>query len=248
VIDGLDGIGKGEVERAIIQYEQRLGRAVFDSISFSRACRKGLPELSDFWDPPEVYYDTLTTAEPTYAGIGHNIRFEIIANNGRDYSAKDQIQAYSLDRLVQMVRVTLPALENGLNVVQSRSCASTLCYQSVIAEDEGKDPKETRRYILEQEGNRFQLQHAPNLLIIPLIKDEEELIKRLTERRDTTKDDNAIFENARFQRRLNPLYQSTWLREIFESKGTRVEYLDTWTPEYLNKKQEDSQSRYTQDS
>ncbi len=94
VVDGLDGIGKGEVERAIVGYEQKLGRAVLDTVAFSRATRKGLPELRDFWSPPETYYDTLSTAEPTYAGIGHIIRNEMIAHNGRNYSSTAQTQAY----------------------------------------------------------------------------------------------------------------------------------------------------------
>lgn len=237
VVDGLDGVGKAEVERALIAYEQKRGRAVFDVISFSRACRKGLPELSDFWNPPDVYFDTLITAEPTYVGLGHNIRFEMIANNGRNYSATDQIQAYGLDRLIQMTRVTLPALENGLNVIQSRCCASTLCYQAIVAEDEGQNPKKARSYILKQEGNKLQLRHSPDLLIIPVIKDEQGLVERLKERGVTRKDDDAIFENVQFQARLNPLYQSEWLKEIFESAGTRIEYLNAGISEQETRRQ-----------
>lgn len=51
VVEGPDGVGKGEAERAIIQYEQKFGRAVLDTVAFSRAHRKGLPELKDFWNP-----------------------------------------------------------------------------------------------------------------------------------------------------------------------------------------------------
>lgn len=236
VVDGLDGIGKGEVERAIIQYEQRFGRAVLDTVSFSRAHRR-LPELVDFWSPPDVYYDTLSTAEPTYTGIGHDIRFEMIVRNGRNYSATAQIEAYSLDRLIQMQRVVLPALANGLNVVQARSCASTLTYQSLVAEDEGKNPEKVRKYILSREGNVLQLENAPDLLIIPVIEDVEKLMQRLKERESHSKDDNAIFENAKFQGRLNPLFRSQWLKEIFEGHGTTVEYLDAGISEQATKEQ-----------
>src|SRR3989344_1863970 len=95
VIDGLDGIGKGEIERALISCEQREGRDCFDSIAFSRSHKAGLPKLEHFWNPPEVYYDTVVTAEPTYSGIGKVIRLEIVENNGRDYSTEAQVQAYS---------------------------------------------------------------------------------------------------------------------------------------------------------
>ncbi len=226
VIDGLDGIGKGEIERAIITYEQKLGKAVFDSVAFSKANRKGLPELRDFWNPPETHYHTVITAEPTYEGIGHNIRFEITARNERDYSAETEIQAYSLNRLILMKRVVIPAISNGLNVVQSRCFSATLAYQTLRAEDEGRNPENTRHRILVHEGNKLQLEYHPDLLIIPRIKNIDELMKRIEARKDSTKDDNSIFDNSQFQKRLNRVYQSSWLRKLFESAGTTVEYLD----------------------
>ncbi len=226
VVDGLDGIGKGEIERALRSYEEVNGKAVFDSIAFSKANRKGLPELKDFWNPPKTYYDTIMTAEPSYAGIGHTIRGEIIANNGRDYSWVDQTQAYSLDRLTQMKRVVIPALENGLTVLQSRCVAATLTYQSLKAHLEGKDEERIRNEIMYQEGNRLQMEHAPDLLIIPTIKDINSLIKRIESRRTNEKDDNCEFETVKFQEHLKPLYESYWLRDTFERYGTRVEYLD----------------------
>ena len=236
-VDGLDGIGKGEIERAIIFYEQKQGRAVLDTIAFQRARRKGLPELVDFLNPPEIYYDTLITAEPTYSGIGHVLRTEMIARNRRYYSAMSQIIAYGLDRLVQMKRVVIPALENGLNVIQSRCCAASLIYQSVTAVDEGKDPLEIRRTILEQEGNIYQLKNAPDLLIIPTIRDSGQLAERLKERGRHAKDDKAIFEEASFQARLAPLYTSDWLREIFESHGTVIKYVDAGISEEETRRQ-----------
>ncbi len=226
VIDGLDGIGKGEIERALIEYEQKLGRAVFDSVAFSKANRKGLPELRDFWNPPDSYYDTIVTAEPTYAGTGHQIRNEMIAKNGREYSADSQIRAYSLDRLIQMKRVVIPALRNGVRVIQSRCLASTWCYQCSAAEDEGKDPQMVKRRILQEEGNRLQLKSAPDLLIIPTIDEVSKVIERIQARKETRKDDKSIFDNIDFQGRLKPLYESPELRALFEKYETKVKYLD----------------------
>lgn len=226
VVDGLDGIGKGEIIRTLIGYEQRLGRNTFDAVSFSRAEEKGLPELSDFWDPPRRHYHTIITAEPTYVGIGHVIRNEIISKNKRTYTAEDETNAYSLDRLVQMKKVVAPAIINGIRTLQSRCVASTLTYQSLRAQDEGRNPEDERKKILEHAGSRFQLEWAPDLLIIPTIENVQELMKRIGNRKEGEKYDNAIFENLKFQERLKPLYESSWLKEIFESKGTRVEYLD----------------------
>src|SRR3989344_5521727 len=91
---------QGEIIRALISLEQRYGRAVFDTIAHAMAHRSGLPELKDFWNPPETYFDTIITAEPTYAGVGHQIRYEITAKKGRKYTSEDEIQGYGLDRLI----------------------------------------------------------------------------------------------------------------------------------------------------
>jgi thymidylate kinase len=226
VVDGLDAVGKGEIIRALDTYEQRLGKAVFDTVAFSKANRKGLPDLDDYWCPPETYYDVLITAEPTYAGIGHVIRNEIVENNGRRYSSESEIQAFSLDRLVNMMKLVNPALENGLNVLQSRCIASTLTYQMLRAQEEGLNPEVVRARILAHEGNRLQLERAPDLLVIPTIDNPEHLMQRLRSRRVKEKDDNAIYDNIEFQMKLKPLYESDWLRELFESHGSRVAYLN----------------------
>lgn len=232
VVDGLDGIGKGFIERVLIEYEQKLGRSVFDAISFSRAHRKGIPELNDFWNPPELYYDTVINAEPTYAGIGHTIRNEIIAVNDRKYSSQTQIEAYSLDRLVNMLRVVIPALRQGLRVIQSRCVASTLTYQSLTAEQEGKNVQQVREAILRYPGNAVQLEWAPDLLIIPTIDNIDALMERIQSRKEIQKDDKAIFDQLDFQKKLKPLYESLWLRKLFSSKGTTVRYVDvSGTPE-----------------
>jgi thymidylate kinase len=226
VIDGLDGIGKGEVERAIIAYEQRLGRACFDTISFSRANRKGLPELKDFWNPPETYYDTIITAEPTYAGIGHSIRNEMIFNNDRNYPVESTIQGYSIDRLIQMKRLVIPALDSGLREIRSRCFLSTDIYQVQQAIDQGKDPVKIKKMIRNHPGTKIELEYAPDLLIIPTIDDAQKVIERLKERGLTRKEDNSIFDNLQFQEKLKPRYEEPSVRELFEKYGTRVEYLD----------------------
>src|SRR3989344_1754880 len=135
VIDGADGIGKGEMETAMRRCEEKQGRAVFDTIGWSKAYGDS-PELKDFFGIPVPHFNTIMTAEPRYVGIGADIRNEITFKNFRTYPTRVQIESYSIDRLIQMGRVVVPALENGLNVLQSRSVASTLTYQVLIGEDE----------------------------------------------------------------------------------------------------------------
>jgi len=225
-VDGLEGVGKGEVERAIISYEQKLGRSVLDCISFSRARMKGLPELEDFWNPPEVQYNTVVTSDPSYAGIGDSIRNEIILRNERSYDAIVHIQAYAIDRMITMLKVVIPALESGVRVLQSRCVAASLTYQFLTAIQNGFSKEKAKETILSQPGNKLQLEWAPDLLIIPTIKNIDELMKRLEKRKKFEKDDKPVFENPDFQRRLKSLYESKWLQEFFEARGTIVKYLD----------------------
>lgn len=236
VIDGLDGIGKGEIERALIEYEQKLGRSVFDSVAFSNANKKGLPELKDFWDPPNIYFDTIITAEPTYSGIGRVIRNEII-KKGSLYSSETQITAYSLDRLISMVRVIIPALKNNLRVIQSRSFISTITYQSLKAQEEGKDFIKIRNDILKQKGNQVQIKWMPDLIIIPTIKDMNELMERLEKRKEYKKDDNSIFDDLEFQSRLKKFFEDPWLKKFLEKHGAKVEYLDAGISEASTREQ-----------
>ena len=238
VIDGLDGIGKGEIERALIEYEQKLGRTVFDTMSFCRASKKGLPEIKDFWNPPFIAYDTIIGAEPTYSGIGDVVRNEIVVKNSRPYSSKIQTEAYSLDRLISMMRLVIPALQNGLRVIQSRCCSTTLVYQTLKAIEEGKDPKRIRKEILSHPGNKLQLSWAPDLLIIPTIKDvDTSLMKRISERKKYKKEDNSIFDEANFLKKSKSAFEDPRLKKLFESHGSKVVYLDAGISVEETKKQ-----------
>jgi thymidylate kinase len=216
VVDGLDGVGKGVVEKAILD---EIGKPYFDSISW---CKENLgvrPSLDEVGD-----YDVVLAGEPTYSGLGLDIRGTLIANRNRGrFPADLLVRAYSVDREIQMRNLIVPLVESGRTVVQSRSLATSLCYQTLNAEDEGLDPLKIRQEILMEPGNVYQLTNAPDLLIIQTIGDVGELMRRLKARE---KEDDAIFENEPFLLRAKEHYESDWLREIFEGRGTEVVYLD----------------------
>jgi thymidylate kinase len=225
-LEGLDGIGKGTQQRVIIESETEKEKTRILPQDFNGFLKDFQKEFKENNNLKNAKSGTLIleTSEPTYFSIGKTIREEIIAKNERDYSSQIQIQAYSLDRLVHMRRVVIPFLENGQDVLQSRSVPSTLCYQILKGIKEGKSEKEVREKILEHEGNRLALEYHPDLVIISTIKDVAELEKRLKNRRE--KDDNCEFENLQFQIGLKPFYESSELKDFLESYGMKVVYLD----------------------
>jgi len=229
VTDGLDGAGKGAVIKAIRAYLASLDLRIFDLDHYGEVQHR----LPDFSNPrfkgvanpayfPMDEFDAIISSEPTYAGIGQIIREEIInRKNGRSYSARVTAAAYALDRLVLYNRVIIPALKAGKIIVQSRSVSTSLTYQ-VVQGEERKEPLDLDE-IMSLEGNGLALKHAPDCLIIPTVYDFDALQKRLSER---DKNDEAIFEDPEFQKKLKPHYEGEAFKHIFTSRGTRLEYLD----------------------
>ena len=216
VVDGLDGIGKGVAESALIN---AVGGSVFDSVQWSKENLGERPDVS-LLDG----YDAVLSAEPTYSGLGCDIRRTLISNSNRGkFSSGVLFRAYALDRDIQMKYLIVPALDRGIDALQSRSVATSLCYQTLNAEDEGLDSVAVRNEILRDPGNVYQLENAPNLLIIPTIGDIDELMRRLGVR---DKNDDAIFEEKSFLERARSHYESGWSREIFEKAGSKVAYFD----------------------
>ena len=216
IVDGLDGIGKGVIESELVNM---LKQPTFNSIQW---CKQNPDKRLDL--SLVEGYKSILSGEPTYSLLGIDIRDYLTSNQNKGiFSSDELIQAYSLDRHIQMALFIVPVLEKGYDVIQSRSFATTLCYQTLNAEDEGKNIEDTKKKILEHDGNIYELNNSPDLLIIPTIGNISELIARLNNR---DKKDNTIFENEKFLRRAKPFYESNWLREIFENTGTKIAYLD----------------------
>ena len=236
VLEGLDGIGKGLVQRTILEFEKKRGKTISlptDFFGFLEDFEVSFEENKNLSNahPGEHILDC---CEPTYLGVGKAIRQEIIANNTRSYPSEIKIQSYSIDRLVLMRRCIIPFLEHSQDVVESRNFASTLCYQSLEALEEGSSIEDVRNRILEHPGSQIELEYAPDLLIISTINDVSELITRLQKRE---KKDKCEFENLNFQRKLKPFYEDPWIKELFEEHGTRVAYLDAGISEEATKEQ-----------
>jgi thymidylate kinase len=214
VVDGMDGVGKGVFLDALVKKAKENGLKVFDVNLFWETNNR-LPTLEEIKGN-----DILYSSEPTYFGVGKTIRNLLISKTSEvKYSTSVIANAYALDRQILYEGLLLPALKLGMHVFQSRSFSTSLVYQRIT----GKEDNYPFEKVLNLDGNQFALKNAPDYLIIPLVADPEEVIKRLSGRE---KKDDAIFENVEFQKKVKLEYESKWLKKLFEEQGTKVIYMD----------------------
>lgn len=226
-IDGLDGVGKGVIMEALTEYVKSQGKKIFDLDAYQKQ--------HNIFPPHETLLeaDVIFCSEPTYCGVGSAIRNLLISSRSKvKFSAISVAEAFALDRRILLEAVVIPALKAGKTVIQSRGVASSLVYQPIQAKLKGEELTEEKVQSLE--GNNFELENSPNLLVIPTIKNPEELLERLSKRE---KKDDSIFDNIKHQMEFKPRYESEWLRKIFEDKGTSVKYIDAGISVESTKKQ-----------
>ena len=226
MVDGLDGSGKGVIVDGLRKWAEEKRLRVFD---LREHCKKhmDLPEIDDLQG-----YDVILSAEPTYSHMGRVIREELIKNSDdRKYSGLITAHAFSLDRKILYKKVIIPALKKGMHVFQERGVVTSLVYQPMQME------KLTIGEILSLPGNKFTLEHAPDMLIITMVSPEETM-SRLAQR--TGKRDDAIFEKLEFQNKVKDRYTSDWLRDLFQKHGSKVVYFDTSSPKTPKDTQQES--------
>jgi len=62
-------------------------------------------------------------------------------------------------------------------------------------------------------------------------------MNRLEKRKEYKKDDNSIFDNLNFQSKLAKYFEDPWLKKLFESHSTKVEYIDAGISEQSTREQ-----------
>jgi len=209
MVDGLDGSGKGVVVDALKEWSLKKGLKVIDLREWWKSSQ-GYPDIS--------LYDVVISAEPTFTGWGKKIREHLI-KNGTTSSSFDIAEAYSKDRKELYEKVIIPAKKAGKYIFQERGVVTSLVYQPTM-------PGLNLELVMNLEGNRFCLEHPPDILVITVVEPEV-VMERLKIRE---KKDEAIFERLEFQKKVKNIYTSRWLKRTFEEKGTKVIYLDTNPP------------------
>lgn len=201
-----------------------IGQDVINKYESVILALRSLVSSVDFYYPVRSVmknYDIIYTSEPTFSLTGLLIRNEFTAKNNRCYSPHFVAEAYALDRRMLYEQLLLPALDSGIDVYQSRSISTTIVYQRQSALDKGEDY--SIEDILSIPNNAFCYEHPMDFLVIPTIKDVNEVMRRLNKR---CKDDNCEFENLEFQLKLKKIYDSKEFQDVFLNKGVQIEYLD----------------------
>lgn len=217
-IEGIDGSGKSTVFNACRSWAESNGHTYFDVVEFTKRERR-LPQIEELGNATAIH-----TAEPTYAWIGAAIREEIIAKHDteqvqRSYSGSETADAFALDRLVLYRRLIMPFLDGHPEriVLHDRGLASTLAYQPL------QDPSLSVEDLLKRPGNAQAIAFPPTLLAllrVPAHIARERLANR------TDKQDNHVFEEDDFQRKLSERFFSEEILGPFRRAGTIIVEID----------------------
>ena len=221
IIDGIDGSGKSTAVQTWKDYLTGEGNAIFDLKHYWQTVGK-YPELDELKS-----YDFIFSCEPTYVGIGKVIREELIKNK-TNYPPRAIVEAFSLDRLISYNKIIIPSLKNGKVIIQDRGVSTSLAYQSISRSEAGSrrggtEQDLTFKKIADFPGNKLALENRPDHLVIAKIS-AEKAMARLQNR--FSKNDNAIFEQLRFQKKAAEIFYSPKYQAIFTSKGAKIHYLN----------------------
>lgn len=208
IVDGITGSGKSTILRAVQTWAEACGHRIF--------------RLSDWTDlaPPRFEdvknHDVYFTYEPTRTWVGRAIRYEL-SREDEPYGGEELAHAFALDRQMMYRRLIIPALQAGKTVIQDRSVSTSLVYQPIMP---GGLPLEK---IMALPGNALALSYPPGALVLTKLPPEV-AIRRIAGRSDESK---GVFGQLEFLKKLETRFAEPWLRELYESRGTKLYELDT---------------------
>ncbi len=209
VLDGTEGSGKSTVVDFWKKNLEDQGKKIFDLKAYWKK-HDAQPTVEEV-----LAADIIFSAEMSYTGIGKVLREELICK-GTDYPALAIAEAYALDRMILYKKFFIPALAAGKTIISDRSVSTSLVYQTI------SDPSITYETIRKLPGNAVALSYPPTDLILFQL-DPEVGLARLASRFD--KNDNAIFEEANFQKKAYAKFMEPEFQNIFKDLGTTIHYL-----------------------
>ena len=242
VAESIDCGGKGSIISAIKRDDESAGRLVLDlrllwpsdepdkiPLGRTNALSEiyGTDDIIPKYEELQKFYektfrrriDTIITCEPTWAGIGLQIRKKIIKTDA-DHTAKDTADAFAQDRHNLISRLIFPAIQDGVDVFCERNFCSSVVYQSSM------DTPLSVEDILALEGNMYAARHAPHVYVICDISADTAMERKNARK----KQDDCRFEVPEFMRKIEAQYRSPALKELLNSHKSMVVYVNTEKP------------------
>ncbi len=210
VVDGIAGSGKTSILDAASVWAKTCNHRIFDLRTWEEE-RGTAPR---FEDVPN--HDVYFTYEPTRVWIGAAIRHEL-SRKDTPYDGKTLAHVFAADRLIAYRRLVIPALEAGKIVIQDRSVSTSIVYQPIMPD--GYSLEE----LLALPGNALAMQYPPNHLILTRLPPEM-AVDRLGGRQEESR---GVFAELEYLKRVQARFESDWFRKLYESRGTRIHFLDT---------------------
>ena len=212
--EGVDRSGKSTAMIGVADFLKKKGKKIFDTSIYEKQTNE-LPTYNDFSE-----YDVYLLSEPSYAKYGRFLREHALVS--KDYSPRYIADLFSEDRFLKYISFIIPAHNNRKIILQDRDIASSFVYQPLDSElRDGTSPISVDE-IKKLRGNEIALRNLPDMLIILQCPPEISLKRRMSDKLS----EKHFFEELAFQEKVSERYNSDWLREIFESGGTNVLYVD----------------------
>lgn len=208
IVDGLTGSGKSTILNAVTQWAIECGQRIFRLQDWKEPTPPRFEDLED--------YDVYFTYEPTRSWVGAAIRYEL-SRTDEPYGGEELAHAFALDRELNYRRLIIPALEAGKTVIQDRGVSSSIVYQPVMPNSVSLET------ILSLPGNKLALEHAPTALVLTKLP-ADVAAERIARRGDESK---GVFADLKFLKKQEERFASSWFRQLFEERGTKVFELDT---------------------
>ncbi len=207
MVDGIAGSGKSTVLRAVQTWAESCHHKIFRLSQWEDVEPPKFEQISD--------YDVYFTYEPTRTWIGRAIRYEL-SRDDQPYEGEILAHAFALDRQIMYRRLIIPALKAGKTIIQDRGVSTSIVYQPIMP---NSVPLETVKNL---PGNKLALEYAPDALILTKLP-AEEAAARIAKRDDDSK---GVFGQLEFLKKLENRFEEQWLKELFESHGTKIYPLD----------------------
>lgn len=227
VYDGIDGSGKEIVENAIKAEAEKNNQNIFFLEEFEHEHKRFPTAQEILKEEPDI----VVSVEATFANYGKKLREEVLKKNS-GYDIDQQIKLFAKDRHELFSKVLLPVLKEGIPIFQYRGYTSAIYQATLRAQEYTKSQQPAMKtiieqflFILEQDGNKWCVEHTPINYMFLLVPDSVEQAMQRIEQKEQIQ--NSVFQDLDFQSLILKVYKSPEYQHALENMGTEFHMVNT---------------------